>query len=211
MFSNWEAFHDSIKKAKAILEKNQYPPTFYEPIIRDSLHNILTAKEPRQESQKPNDVTEKKEKHMVFVQYRGKCTEEYARALHNLNAPCIVVMTMRKLKTILPSLKPAVQKKIRSRIVYKFLCPRCQACYVGATTRHLLTRLREHLKPSAVFGKHIKACNARKITIEEVEVIAASARSEDHLFTLEALHIREIAPTINSKDEWRRKELTIKI
>ena len=31
--SNWELFHQSLEDAKIILEKNQYPPTFYEPII----------------------------------------------------------------------------------------------------------------------------------------------------------------------------------
>ena len=57
---------------------------------------------------------EDKDKFMYFIQYRGKCTEEYARALHKVNAPCRIIMTLRKLKTVLPSLKPPVEKMIKS-------------------------------------------------------------------------------------------------
>ena len=31
--STWENFHDSLTKAKKLLERNQYPPEFYDPII----------------------------------------------------------------------------------------------------------------------------------------------------------------------------------
>ena len=211
--SNWKLFHESLEKAKAILERNQYPPTFYEPIIKEALTKIMTEKitpsqNPTEEGNEQPEVTSK---HMIFIQYRGKCTEDYARALHRLKAPCTIVMTLRKLKTVLPSLKPPVDKKVRSCIVYKFNCPRCGACYVGATTRHMCVRLGEHMKPSAAAGKHFKACEANRITIDDVEILASSSRKGEYLWTLEALYIRELRPTINTKDEWRRKELTIKI
>ena len=32
-----------------------------------------------------------------------------------------------------------------------------------------------------------------------------------HLFTLEALHIRQLKPEINVRDEWKSRELVIKI
>ena len=212
--SNWKTFHESLEKAKAILKRNQYPPTFYEPIIKEALNKILTTKttSPLINSTKEgNQPSESTSKHMIFIQYRGKCTEDYARALHHLKAPCTVVMTLRKLKTVLPSLKPPIEKKIRSCIVYKFNCPRCGACYVGATTRHICVRLREHMKPSAVAGKHFKACQSNRITTADVEILASSTRKGEYLWTLEALYIRELRPTINTKDEWKRKELTIKI
>ena len=67
----------------------------------------------------------------MFIQYRGKSTEYYAPALHNLEVLCTVVMTLRKAKTVLPPLKPPVEKELQSGIIYKIECPRCQACYVG--------------------------------------------------------------------------------
>ena len=47
---------------------------------------------------------EEKDKFRLFVQYRGKCTEQYARALHNIQHPCRVILTLRKLKTVLSPL-----------------------------------------------------------------------------------------------------------
>ena len=70
-------------------------------------------------------------KKMIYVQYRGKCTENYARDLHKINAPCTIVMTMRKLSTILPSLKPKIETQLRSGTVYQINCPRCNSCYVS--------------------------------------------------------------------------------
>ena len=64
-------------------------------------------------------VYEKSELFKFFVQYRhrGKNSEHFAKALHRLNAPCTVVMTLRKLKTLLASLKPTVPFVLRSGIV----------------------------------------------------------------------------------------------
>ena len=39
--SSWQLFHESMEKAKQVLERNQYPPSFYDPIIKDSLNTIL--------------------------------------------------------------------------------------------------------------------------------------------------------------------------
>ena len=43
--SSWKNFSDSLEKAKCILEKNQYPPDFYEPIIEQALKEIFGAEE----------------------------------------------------------------------------------------------------------------------------------------------------------------------
>ena len=34
---------------------------------------------------------------------------------------------------------------LRSRVVYKFACAGCNACYVGKTVSHFSTRVKEHL------------------------------------------------------------------
>ena len=43
------------------------------------------------------------------------------------------------------SVKDPVHDGLRSRVVYKFTCTGCNACYVGETTQHFSTRAREHL------------------------------------------------------------------
>ena len=41
--SKWQAFHDSIQRAKVILENNQYPPEFYDNIISMTLEKIVAG------------------------------------------------------------------------------------------------------------------------------------------------------------------------
>ena len=147
----------------------------------------------------------------IFIQYRGRATEDYCRALRNCNAPCEPVLTLRKLKTLLPPLKSQVERKVRSHVVYKIVCPRCHACYVGYTTQHITDRFSQHCKPSQPVGKHLRECHAMDmITADDVQILTR-ANNESLLMTLEALWQRELCPTINTKDEFRSRELTIKL
>ena len=114
--SSWNLFHESLGKAKRILECNQYPPAFYEPIIKRALDTIIGASTGPSPDSQPAE-NQRFEKLPIMVQYRGKCTENYGRALHKINAPCVVVMTLRKLKTVLPSLKPAIENNLKRSCV----------------------------------------------------------------------------------------------
>ena len=122
--SNWEIFHVSLQRAKKVLERNQYPPAFYEPVIEKAINDILKTSEKKltADQEEPTTSQEKAPKKLLFLQYRGKATEDFARALHKMEAPCTTVFTMRKLKTVLPSLKPAVERNLRGSIVYKLSC-----------------------------------------------------------------------------------------
>ena len=140
--STWKHFHDSLEKAKRVLEQNQYPPEFYGPIIYETLTTIVSrnndgnredecydsedlcsdsedmcSDREEESSQQEMDIIAKEigKSFSLFLNYRGKVSESYARALHKINAPCRIIFTLRKLKTILPSLKPPVQKLLKKR------------------------------------------------------------------------------------------------
>ena len=209
--SSWENFHLSLERAKRILEQNQYPPTFYDPIIRDTLEKIITAepKEPKEKVPKSkSSSSSKSDKFLLKVQYRGRCSDDYARALHKAQAPCTVVMTLRKLKTVLPSLKEPVKKMFKSGVVYKIVCPSCSASYVGETTRHLQVRFKEHIQKPGPMKTHLSNCNTT-LSEQDIDILQASSRGEAYLLTLEALHQRELKPTINTKEEYKSRELKI--
>ena len=203
--STWQNFHDSLTKARRILENNQYPPSFYDPIVERTLNKI---REPERAAEEEDE--EAMEKKMIFLQYRGKITENFERKLNRINAPCKIVMTIRKIKTVMPSLKIPVDKALRSGLVYKITCSRCQSCYVGQTTRHLLVRLREHKRAGTPVESHFRACDTT-VTMEAVEIIGACNKSVYKLMTLEALFIRSLRPSLNTKDEYKSRTLTIKI
>ena len=51
--TSWELFHSSLEKAKQVLERNQYPPNFYDPIIKDTINKII--EEQQSQHQKKNN------------------------------------------------------------------------------------------------------------------------------------------------------------
>ena len=56
---------------------------------------------------------------------------------------------------------------------------------------------------------HFEACVKRKAEFSDMSIVHRTAKSIAFLETLEALYIREINPELNTKDEWRSRELTI--
>ena len=59
-------------------------------------------------------------------------------------------------------------------------------------------------------GKHLRNCDAlNEVKVKDVKILAASTRGEQYLLTLEALWQKEERPTINTKDEYKKRELVI--
>ena len=146
---------------------------------------------------------------IIFVQYRGKLTDKFKSSLKKLEIPCKVILTLRKLKTVLPSLKPSIEKSFKSGIVYQITCPRCNSRYVGQSVRHLLTRIKEHSRKSTPVGSHFALCNCVLSIDNDVKILATS-NSQRQLLIKEALLINELKPTLNTKDEYRSHTLVIK-
>ena len=65
--SSWQLFHESMEKAKMLLKRNQYPTSFYEPIIKDTLAKLFTKNESDESEEK-----EEEDRKLVFVEYRGR-------------------------------------------------------------------------------------------------------------------------------------------
>ena len=222
--SSWSAFHSSMEKAMKILEKNQYPPDFYNPIIKSTLSKIVDSEFCEHENNlndtqsttfvedqnyDPMCDMDEKDKFMFFVQYRGKCTEHFAHDLHQIHAPCRFIMTLRKIKTVLPSLKPPVPKMFKSNVVYQLQCPRCKSCYVGQTSRQMQRRFTEHLQRAGPIKKHKGVCDG-SFTEDDVTILGSNCKGEKYLLTLEALFQNDIKPSLNTKDEYKSRTLTIK-
>ena len=211
--SSWENVNASLEKAKEVLDRNQYPPDFYEPIFRETINKIQA--QPQQQTAAPGQTgqqpaTSEGPKHCFLVQYRGVVTDRLVRSLYEANAPLQAVVTLRKIRTFVSQLKAKVPEEIASRVVYQITCPSCGACYVGQTSRHARTRLGEHRTKSKEPVKiHFVPCAKRKANQEDMRILHRTTRSREFLETLEALYIREIGPTLNTKDEYRSRELTI--
>ena len=103
-----------------------------------------------------------------------------------------------------------MEKALKSGVVYHLTCPRCLASYVGETCRHLQTRVKEHHQKPGPMETHLTQCDTT-IPDDHVKILHKTTRGEEYLCTLEALHIREQKSSLNTKDEYKRKELTIKL
>ena len=76
---------------------------------------------------------EQEDPYFLFLQYRGLCSETYARDLRKTGVPCKVIFTLRKLKTLTPSLKPPV-------------------LWIGPLEVELSTKYSVHAAPRAMLG-----------------------------------------------------------
>ena len=98
--------------------------------------------------------------------------------------------------------KDPIPAGLRSRVIYKFSCAGCSACYIGETKRHFATRIREHLasdKHSHIF-KHLRGSeNCRSLCSEDCVKILESASTSFQLKIKEAMHILWEQPSLNSQ------------
>ena len=205
--SHWKYFDESLSKGKSILEQNQYPPQFYDPIIKNTISKILNP----QKIVNVSNESSTSQKIMTFLPYRGKMTDRFVKKLKDSRAPIQPIITLTKLKTTLPSLKSQTKVPLRSRVVYKISCPGCETCYVGQTRRHLITRFREHKNTKAgAVRSHFTKCIGSAPGLDDLKILASSFKCIDHLLALEALFIRELNPKLNTKDEYRSRELRLR-
>ena len=89
-----------------------------------------------------------------------------------------------------------------SRVIYKFTCACCNACYIGETGRHFSTRVREHLssdKSSHIF-KHLQSSErCRQSCSADCFEILDSAPTKFQLKLKEAMHINWEKPNLNQQ------------
>ena len=181
-------------------------------IINQTLSKIIEKENPKEEEKE-----KEKDEIMFFLNYRGKASEEYALHLKKIcesrdspafKVPIKVIFTLKKLKSVLPALKPPIDKMLKSDVVYQIKCPVCLDCYVGQTERHLTTRFDEHILREGPVKTHMEKCGVN-LTEENVEVVRG-LQTNTKLMTYEAILIKKLRPQINTKEEYRSRKLYIK-
>ena len=80
--------------------------------------------------------------------------------------------------------------KFLKTFVYKFVCPGCNACCTGETTRHLSTRIKGHLetdKKSHIFANLVNNETCKALSTENCFEIIDSASTPFKLKLKEAI------------------------
>ena len=158
----------------------------------------VKASEPR------NDKWLKDSPPIPTMQYRGNPSQLLAAKVQLISGAKII-FTLRKLKTCVPSLKTSFARELRSKMVYKLTCSGCNSTYVGQTVRHLATRVDEHCKSDYPVRQHLLDGN------KEVGGTSDQTANTHKLLTPGASHIWREWPMINPCNEFRSRELTLKL
>ena len=90
------------------------------------------------------------------------------------------------------SVKGPVPVELRSNVVYKLTCASCNSCYIGETSRHLTTRIREHLnrdRTSHIFRQIQQSEACRNPCSAECFEVIDHTTTKFQVKIKEALHI----------------------
>ena len=141
--NTWLGLHEDITKLMDILKKNIFPAHLIERVVNRYVTGTLSNHSPSVPLLTSptfyfklpytghfSVVTQKKVRHLI------------KRYCNNLDIK--LVFSSFKIGNLF-GVKDPILGGLRSRVVDKFACAGCNACYVGETTRHFSTRVREHL------------------------------------------------------------------
>ena len=85
-----------------------------------------------------------------------------------------------------------IPKFLKSFVVYNFVCPGCNACHIGQTTRHLSARIKEHLETNKKFHSIAHLVNnetCKVLSTENCFEIIDSVSTPFNLKIKEAMHL----------------------
>ena len=167
--------------------------------------------------QTPVALTVDKKELSITLPYLGNLSLAIRTRLQNSinrNLPFCKIKVIFKSTTRLGNFfrfKDKVPFNLRSNVVYKFSCGRCNATYYGETCQHLNIRVGEHSGVSPLTGKksktkkttaikdHMLFCD-HVVSLEDFKILASS-NSEFHLKIKESLLISRDKPELNRNEK----------
>ena len=203
--STYENFHAQLEVVRKLFNLNGFPSHMFDHLVRRFLDNMFDPK--------PTLYTVPK-KIVYFclpftgshsLQIRNQITRLCNAAYPHLNIR-FVFRSSTRISSFFP-FKDKVPKLMRSGVVYLFKCRCCSASYVGQTTRHLHTRISEHLGISPITGKpssspvmssifsHLNS-TGHSANFDDFEILS-SCSDTCELMIHESLLISKLKPSLN--------------
>ena len=112
-----------------------------------------------------------------------------------------IIFSSFKIKNFF-SFKDPIPDALKSLVVYQFTCAGCNSRYIGETSRHFATRVKEHLssdKNSHVY-KHLNGSPSckHKCSVDCFKIVD-SAKTRHCLKLKEAIYISRLKPELNAQ------------
>ena len=111
------------------------------------------------------------------------------------------------------NVKNPIPKSQKSFVVYKFVCPGCNACYIGEITCHLSAMTKERFETdekSHIFAHLVNNDTCKALSTENFFEIIDSASTPFRLKLKEAMHIIWKKPSLNKQQKHVSISITIK-
>ena len=164
-------------------------------------------------TEKPVTLTAEKKDLVIVLQFLGKLSLDLRTRFKNSiskNLPFCKIRVIFKSSTRISNFfqfKDKMPYCLRSNVVYKFSCGRCNATYYGKTCRHLSVRVGYHSSALPVTGKKSKSKKSMAVkdhmffcdhivSIDDFKILATSY-SVFHVKVKESLLILRDEPILN--------------
>ena len=194
--------HQDLKNLIHTLRRNCFPLALLNKII-DSYRNKVSSVIASEAVQTvPNNIV-----HYYKLPYIGSFSKVAQNKIRLLakrfcnNLDIKLVFTSFKISKLF-NVKDSCPDGLRSRVVYKFSCAGCNACYIGETRRHFSTRVREHLSSdrNSHIYKHLHSSQScLNVCSGDCFSILDSASTPFQLKIKEAIHIEWEKPSLNKQ------------
>ena len=205
--SSYGNFHAQLEVVRKLFNLNSFPTYMFDQLVRRFLNNLFEPKPP---------VLTVPKKIVCFclpftgshsLQIRTQITRLCSAAYPHLDIR-FVFRSSTRISSFFP-FKDRIPKFLRSGVVYLFKCRCCSASYMGQTTRHLHTRVSEHLGISPITGKpssspvmssifsHLKTTSHTAI-FDDFKILS-SCSDDRELMIHESLLISNLKPTLNDQ------------
>ena len=199
--NTWLGLHEDITKLTEILKKNLFPAHLIEKVVNRYITGTHSNHCPRGYPLTTSPTFYFK---LPYIGHFSVITQKKIR--HLIKRYCNdldikLVFSSFKIGNLF-GVKDPIPDGLRSRVVYKFTCAGCNACYVGETSRHFSTRVREHLavdRASHIF-KHLQNSErCRSLCSIDCFHILDHATTSFQLKIKEAIHIQKELPSLNQQ------------
>ena len=198
-----------LEEVKRILKKNSYPDF----LIEKTIKNFLDVKFSNEKHQK----VRKENIYYFKLPFLGKQSDNLKKKISNIakhfckNSNPTLIFTSTKIQDYFTA-KDSTPLELKSNLVYKFQCAGCNSCYIGETTRHLKTRIDEHLRKDK--SSHIYKHLANNISCfdnsnERCFSILDTASTHFQLKLKEGLYINWENPDLNRQVKSVSSTLTL--
>ena len=186
-----------------------FPSSIIENVVRNFLNNYFSPDSSQSVARKDNCLYFK----LPYIGPFSIITQHRIKKLVNTFCSDLeikLVFTSFKIRSWFGAKDP-IPAGLRWRVIYKFSCAGCNACYIGETNRNFATRISEHLasnKYSHIF-KHLRGSEkCRSLCSEDCFKILDSASTCFQLKIKEAMHILWEQPLLNSQVKYLNLSLS---